>query len=76
MFVAVCNSIFRFVGAFTDPDENYARELMQLFTIGLVELNLDGSARRDPLGVPLKTYNSQDIISFARTWTGLDYNNR
>ena len=39
------------------PDENYARELMQLFTIGLVELNLDGSVRRDGQGKPIPTYD-------------------
>ena len=61
---------------FSVPDENYARELMQLFTIGLVELNLDGSAKRDDMGVAIKTYNSHDIVSFARAWTGFDYYTR
>lgn len=37
------------------PDENFARELMQLFTLGLYELNLDGSVKRDPkTGKPLR----------------------
>ena len=38
------------------PDENYAREVMQLFTIGLEELNLDGSAKLDAQGNTIATY--------------------
>lgn len=52
------------------PDENYARELMQLFTIGLVELNMDGSVRRDSGGVPLPTYDQETIEGFAHVYTG------
>lgn len=52
------------------PDENYARELMQLFTIGLVQLNMDGSVRRDPDGVPLPTYDQETIEGFAHVYTG------
>lgn len=52
------------------PDENYARELMQLFTIGLVELNPDGSLRRDGLGNPLPTYDQAIIEGFAHIYTG------
>jgi uncharacterized protein (DUF1800 family) len=55
------------------PDENYARELMQLFTIGLVELNLDGSVRRDGQGNPLPTYDQQVIEGFAHVYTGWNY---
>jgi uncharacterized protein (DUF1501 family)/uncharacterized protein (DUF1800 family) len=51
------------------PDENYARELMQLFVIGLFELNMDGTPKFDLNGV-LQTYDSDDILSFARAWTG------
>jgi uncharacterized protein (DUF1800 family) len=55
------------------PDENYARELMQLFTIGLVELNNDGSVRLDGQNQPIPTY-SQDIIEgFAHVFTGWNY---
>lgn len=43
---------------------------MQLFTIGLVRLNIDGSEVLDDSGSPLKTYDSKDIVSFARAWTG------
>lgn len=52
------------------PDENYARELMQLFAIGLVELNLDGSVRTDAQGQPLPTYDQEVIEGFARVFTG------
>lgn len=52
------------------PDENYAREMMQLFSIGLVELNLDGSKRLDASGQPIPTYNQETIAGFARVFTG------
>ncbi len=52
------------------PDENYAREMMQLFSIGLVELNLDGSIKRDASGQPIATYNQDIIEGFARVFTG------
>ena len=52
------------------PDENYARELMQLFSIGLVELNLDGSERLDANNQPIPTYNQEIIEGFAHVFTG------
>jgi uncharacterized protein (DUF1800 family) len=52
------------------PDENYAREMMQLFSIGLVELDVDGTVRRDAGGVPIPTYNQEIIGGFARVFTG------
>lgn len=52
------------------PDENFARELQQLFTIGLVELNMDGTPVLDATGSTIQTYDSEDIMSFARAWTG------
>ncbi|MGQ0383084.1 MAG: DUF1800 domain-containing protein [Gammaproteobacteria bacterium] len=55
------------------PDENYARELMQLFTIGLVELNLDGSPRLDARGNPVPTYDQAAIEGFAHVYTGWSY---
>ena len=54
-------------------DENYARELMQLFSIGLVQLNPDGTAKLDPDGVPLPTYDQSIIEGFARVFTGWHY---
>jgi uncharacterized protein (DUF1800 family) len=52
------------------PDENYAREMMQLFSIGLIELNIDGSNRLDATGQPIPTYNESIIEGFARVFTG------
>ncbi|MFM2289288.1 MAG: hypothetical protein RL684_2431 [Pseudomonadota bacterium] len=52
------------------PDENYARELMQLFTIGLVQLAPDGTVMRDPGGVPLPSYNQAVVEGFSRAYTG------
>ena len=52
------------------PDENYAREVMQLFTIGLYELNPDGTVRRDAAGRPLETYGAADVTELARVFTG------
>jgi uncharacterized protein (DUF1800 family) len=51
------------------PDENFAREVMQLFSIGLVELNEDGSARTVG-GQPVNTYTPADIAGLARVFTG------
>lgn len=52
------------------PDENYAREVMQLFSIGLYELNLDGTVKRNPAGQPIETYTSDDVSNLARVFTG------
>lgn len=55
------------------PDENYARELMQLFSIGLVELNNDGSEKLDGLSQPIPTYDQAIIEGFAHVYTGWTY---
>ncbi|MEM7704055.1 MAG: DUF1800 domain-containing protein [Pseudomonadota bacterium] len=52
------------------PDENYAREVMQLFTIGLNQLNPDGTLILDDAGQPLVTYTQADIAGMARVFTG------
>lgn len=57
------------------PDENFAREIMQLFTIGLWELNPDGTRRLDPQGQPIPTYSNADITELARVFTGLSFGN-
>jgi uncharacterized protein (DUF1800 family) len=57
------------------PDENYARELMQLFTIGLVELNMNGSVKTDAQGNPIPTYDQAVIEGFAHVFTGWNYAN-
>ena len=55
------------------PDENYAREVMQLFTIGLYELNPDGTHRLDANNQPIETYGQSDITNLARVFTGYDW---
>ncbi len=55
------------------PDENYAREIMQLFTIGLYELNLDGTRVLDGMGNPIPTYDNDDISELAKVFTGMTY---
>lgn len=52
------------------PDENYARELMQLFTIGLVELEIDGRVKRDAAGAAIPTYDQDVVKGFAHVFTG------
>ena len=52
------------------PDENFARELMQLFAIGLYRLNLDGSYQTDSNGLPIPVYSEQDVSNMARVLTG------
>lgn len=53
------------------PDENYAREIMQLFTVGLYELNKDGSRKKDENGKDIPTYGQDDIKGLAKVFTGL-----
>ncbi len=54
------------------PDENYAREVMQLFTVGLNLLNADGSLKLDGSGKAQETYTSSDVSNLARVFTGYD----
>lgn len=58
---------------FTAPDENYAREVMQLFTIGLNRLQPDGTLMLDALGVPIPTYDQKTITELAKVFTGWGY---
>ncbi len=55
------------------PNENYARELMQLFSIGLYNLNLDGSLTLNSSGYPIATYNQDTILGTAAVLTGWTY---
>ena len=57
----------------TFPDENYAREIMQLFSIGLWMLNPDGTRQLDAQGQPIATYSNANITEFARVFTGLSH---
>jgi uncharacterized protein (DUF1800 family) len=52
------------------PDENYAREVMQLFTIGLTTLNTDGSPKTDLFGNHSDTYTQDDVANLAHVFTG------
>jgi len=54
------------------PDENYAREIMQLFSIGLAKLNLDGTPILDKNGREIPTYTQEDVNQLARVFTGWD----
>ncbi|OBV38165.1 DUF1800 domain-containing protein [Janthinobacterium psychrotolerans] len=54
------------------PDENFAREVMQLFTIGLVQLNADGSVKLSG-GKPIDTYSREDVAGLAKVFTGLSW---
>jgi uncharacterized protein (DUF1800 family) len=58
------------------PDENYARELLQLFTIGVHELNIDGTEKLDGKNKPIPTYNQKTIEEFAKVFTGWNYADR
>jgi uncharacterized protein (DUF1800 family) len=60
--------------ATTDPDENYAREVMQLLTIGLYQLNDDGSQKLDSTGQPIPTYSNLDVMGLAKVFTGFSWN--
>ncbi len=55
------------------PDENYAREIQQLFTIGLLELNMDGTPKRDGDGRVIETYTPRTVREFARVFTGWNW---
>lgn len=57
------------------PDENFAREIMQLFSIGLWMLNSNGTRQLDAQSQPIPTYNNGDITELARVFTGLSFGN-
>jgi len=56
-----------------NPDENFAREVMQLMSIGVQELNMDGTLRRDASNNPIPTYTPSDISNLARVFTGFSW---
>ena len=55
------------------PNENYARELMQLFTLGVFRLNADGTPQRNALGALIETYGQRDVEELARVLTGWQF---
>jgi len=66
-----------YIGSKKDaPDENYARELTQLFTVGLYELELDGTKKLDSTGNPIPSYDQQHVTDLARVFTGWDLDDK
>lgn len=57
----------------TGLNENYGRELLQLFTVGLVLLNDDGTVRRDTNGAAIQTYTQEDVVAATRALTGWEH---
>jgi uncharacterized protein (DUF1800 family) len=57
----------------TSPNENYGREVLQLCSIGLYELNPDGSQKLDGSGAPIPTYDQNVVIGFSAVFTGWTY---
>jgi len=55
------------------PDENFAREVLQLFTIGLYELQPDGQVQRDGSGQPVPSFDQTTVEEFAKVFTGWNY---
>ena len=57
----------------TNPNENYPREILQLFSIGVEKLNLDGTPQLDTLGEPIPTYDQAVVEGFTKVFTGWTY---
>ncbi len=57
----------------TQLNENYGRELMQLFSVGLVQLNMNGTPKRDATGKLIETYTQKDVIEITRALTGWNW---
>lgn len=55
------------------PDQNYAREVMQLFSIGLWQLNQDGTRKLDKKGQPIPTYTQADVVGISKALTGFAF---
>jgi uncharacterized protein (DUF1800 family) len=66
----VNNRAFDTTGEPIEPNENFARELLQLFTLGLHKLNEDGTVMRDAEGAPIPAYTEEHVQAFARTLSG------
>jgi hypothetical protein len=57
----------------TNPNENFAREVLQLFSIGVNELNLDGTPKLDAQGIPIPAYTQTHVNEFTRLFTGWNF---
>jgi uncharacterized protein (DUF1800 family) len=55
------------------PDENYAREIQQLMSTGLYQLNQDGTQKQDASGAPIPTYTMSDIQGLSKVFTGFSW---
>ncbi|RKH43274.1 DUF1800 domain-containing protein [Corallococcus sicarius] len=67
----VNNRAFNGAGDRIDPNENYAREMLQLFTLGIPKLNMDGTVQIDPLtGKPRTAYTEEQVQAFASALSG------
>ena len=71
-FLGVKGNMKENVATGRQPDENFGREVMQLFTIGLYQLNPDGTEKRDASGNKIETYSNADVTNIARVFTGWD----
>lgn len=60
-------------GSSTNPNENFAREILQLFSVGLFNLGPDGEKLLDGNGQPIATYDENTVKGFAKAFTGLSY---
>ena len=58
-----------------NPNENYPREVMQLFTVGLFMLNQDGTQQKDGQGNPIPTYDQNTVNNFTKVFTGFSFCN-
>lgn len=59
----------------TNPNENYPREILQLFSVGLYMLNQDGTVQVDGQGNPIPTYTQEDVNNFSKVFTGWTFCN-
>ena len=57
----------------TNPNENFAREVLQLFGLGVNELNLDGTVKVDAQGIPIPAYTQTHVNEFTRVFTGWNF---
>lgn len=74
-FLNIKGSLKENITTSRQPDENYAREVMQLFTIGLYQLNLDGTEKVDSSNKKIESYTQSDVSNLARVFTGYDFDN-
>lgn len=72
-YLDMANNAKADVAAGTSPNENYAREVLQLFSIGVARLNADGTAILDANRKPVPAYSQDNIEGFARAFTGWTY---